>query len=174
MQNNKPIAWQDMQQDIDYHTVKLQQHRERVPDRSIQHITLPALPVGVAIYCQVRSQTTQNDRAEATARNTPRLQQMLTQIQGYDFKFMYKPGPELVLADTPSRFPNVYTGSKSGQCHDRQHRDGLATCRSSKTTSVEGGNDPRYRTDSTWPIIYTGWPDKLQDLPGEIRDYWSY
>ena len=25
----------------------------------------------------------------------PRLQQMLTQIQGYDFKLMYKPGPEL-------------------------------------------------------------------------------
>ena len=99
---------------------------------------------------------------------------MPTQIQGYDFKFMYKPGPELVLADTPSRFPNVYTGSKSGQFHDRQHRDGLATCRSSKTTSVKGGNDPRYRTESTWPIIYTGWPDKLQDLPGEIRDYWSY
>ena len=57
VQNNKPIAWQDMQQYIDYHTVKLQQHRERMPGRSIQHITLPALPVGVAIYCQVRSQT---------------------------------------------------------------------------------------------------------------------
>ena len=40
----------------------------------------------------------------------PRLQRMLTQIQGNDFKFMYKPGPELVLADTLSRFPNVYNG----------------------------------------------------------------
>ena len=36
----------------------------------------------------------------------PRLQRMLTQIQGYNFDILYRPGKDMVLADTLSRLPN--------------------------------------------------------------------
>ena len=36
----------------------------------------------------------------------PRLQRMLTKIQGYDFKVTYRPGKDMLLADTLSRLPN--------------------------------------------------------------------
>ena len=36
----------------------------------------------------------------------PRLQRMLLQIQGYNFKVKYRPGKTMVLADTLSRLPN--------------------------------------------------------------------
>ena len=41
----------------------------------------------------------------------PRLQRMLTKIQGYDLDILYQPGQSLVLADTLSRLPNE---AKSG------------------------------------------------------------
>ena len=37
----------------------------------------------------------------------PRLQRMLLKLQGYDFTIVYRPGSEMVLADTLSRLPNT-------------------------------------------------------------------
>ena len=36
----------------------------------------------------------------------PRIQRMMTKIQGYDFKVTYIPGPKGIMADTLSRLPN--------------------------------------------------------------------
>ena len=36
----------------------------------------------------------------------PRLQRMLLKIQGYDFDVVYRPGSQMILADTLSRLPN--------------------------------------------------------------------
>ena len=36
----------------------------------------------------------------------PRIQRMMTKIQGYAFKVTYIPGPKVIMADTLSRLPN--------------------------------------------------------------------
>ena len=40
----------------------------------------------------------------------PRIQRMMTKIQGYDFKIMYVPGHKLIISDTLSRMPNPNSG----------------------------------------------------------------
>ena len=40
----------------------------------------------------------------------PRIQRMMTKIQGYDFKITYVPGPKLIISDTLSRMPNPNSG----------------------------------------------------------------
>ena len=81
----------------------------------------------------------------------PRLQRMLTQIQGYDFKLVYKPG---VMIDSIEMDLLHFAPVKQHQLREETTRD----------TALR----------ALGQVIYTGWPDKLQDLPGEIRDYWSY
>ena len=41
----------------------------------------------------------------------PRLQRMLIKTQGYNYEVMYRPGTQMVLADTLSRLPNPENNS---------------------------------------------------------------
>ena len=110
----------------------------------------------------------------------PRLQRMLTKIQGYDFDILYQPGQSLVLADTLSRLPNE---AKSGDVEVDHRVDSIVIDDISldlinfspvKQTEIreETARDPVLR--SLLQTIYSGWPDKMQELPKPLREYWSY
>ena len=110
----------------------------------------------------------------------PRLQRMLTKIQGYDFDILYQPGQSLLLADTLSRLLNE---AKSGDGEVDHRVDSIVIDDISldlmnfspvKQTEIceETARDPVLR--SLLQTIYSGWPDKMQELPKPLRKYWSY
>ena len=113
-----------------------------------------------------------------------RIQRMMTKIQGYDFKVTYIPGPKVIMADTLSRLPNSNT-SEDVLSNDHVHGISISECTiididllnfspPPKQSEIRQFTtiDPVLKTLSE--TIYTGWPDNIQQLPSEGREYWSY
>ncbi len=113
----------------------------------------------------------------------PRIQRMMTKIQGYDYTVKYVAGSKLVVADTLSRLPNA---AKSGDVIIDYHVNDISLdeCTSididllnfSPTKQSElrqtTSTDPVMKTLSD--IIYSGWPENIKEVPKEVREYWSY
>ena len=109
----------------------------------------------------------------------PRLQRMLLRLQRYDFIVKYKPGKEMVLADTLSR---AYL---TNQELDESQMDEDLTCHvhsvlSSKPISEdkleqikkETDNDQTMKNLST--MIRRGWPETKKQTPKDVQDFWNY
>ena len=64
--------------------------------------TLPPLPVCATIHSHHRPQTFGDHMPQAL----PRLQRLMLRIQGYNYCIEYRPGRDMLLADTLSRMPN--------------------------------------------------------------------
>ena len=117
------------------------------------------------------------------ARAPPRLQRMLLKVQGYDFDIQHRPGSEMILADTLSRLPGV-----DASVVDLDLRvDGISIADDIDATAVDMIHfspqkaselrthtlaDPDLYTLQN--IIITGWPNRQNDLPRNVRQYWSY
>ena len=99
----------------------------------------------------------------------PRLQRMLLRLQPYDITITYRPGKDMLLADTLSRRPSP-TNTHINLDLQIQFVQ----------FSKERINQLRLETanDDTMPklieLIVGGWPDKLKDLPKQLRPYWSF
>ena len=112
----------------------------------------------------------------------PRLQRMLTKIQGYDFKVTYRPGKDMLLADTLSRLPNpdnneevqldLKVDAVTGP-QDDEIELALINFSTQKRKALveETQKDPVLR--ELMSIIYMGWPDSIKQLPTDLRPYWS-
>lgn len=112
----------------------------------------------------------------------PQLQRMLMKIQGYDFNLVYRPGAEMVLSDTLSRLPNL----ANNHILDLDDVDIIAmdeidqveldllnfSTDKQKQIREETSKDDTLRALAQ--VIYTGWPDTIQDLPTALREYWAY
>ena len=94
------------------------------------------------------------------------LQRMLLQLQDYDFTIKYRPGEEMVIADTLSRYSpedtpeilldisvnHVYIDAEKKQDYQLAIKD-----------------DPLL--SALADTIITGWPDDIKDVPKALRPY---
>ena len=109
----------------------------------------------------------------------PRLQRMLLQLQKYSFTLHYKPGKEMILADTLSRaYIEDCTTSQSAL------EEELA-CMVHMVLSNAPFSDAKLEEvrkamseDTTMRLLQTtsqtGWPDKISETPAELKEFWTY
>ena len=95
-----------------------------------------------------------------------RLQRMLLRLQNYDVKIAYKPGREMVVADTLSRYapliaPEVALDLAIHHVH--------ITPEKKKVFQKCIQEDPLLR--SLAETILAGWPEDITDLPNALRPY---
>ena len=102
--------------------------------------------------------------------DTPaRLQRMLLRLQNYDMKIIYRPGREMLVADTLSRYapmptPEVALDLAIHHVHITPEKK-LAFQQSIQ-------DDPLLR--SLAETIIAGWPEDIKDLPNALRPYHTY
>ncbi|CAB4036001.1 Hypothetical predicted protein [Paramuricea clavata] len=109
----------------------------------------------------------------------PRLQRILLRLQRYDFIAKYKPGKEMVLADTLSRayVPNSEPDESHVEdeveyhTHSVLHRIPVSTDKLEKIRE-EKPKDPTMIFLLT--VIRRGWPQYRQQTPIEIHEFWNY
>lgn len=107
----------------------------------------------------------------------PRLQRMMIKIQGYDFEVKYRPGSEMIIADTLSRLPNPSKTEEIPLDHrvdQVQVQMDLLNFSPARQDNIreETLRDTTLKTLSQ--VIFTGWPDDIKALPTCIRDFWGY
>src|SRR5215469_12171739 len=110
-----------------------------------------------------------------------RLQRMLLRIMTYDFDLMYKPGTQVIIADTLSRayltsFSEAvnFTADLASVSSDEIEYD-LRMIASEKTISMireVAKNDSAYELLRKQILI--GWPENSKSLPLEIREYAAF
>ena len=109
----------------------------------------------------------------------PRLQRMLLRLQRYDFTAKYKPGKEMVLADTLSRafIPEIKLDASHMEneveyhAHSVLHRMPVSTNKMEKIRK-ETSKDPTMMI--LLNMIHRGWPQSRRQTPVEIREFWNY
>ena len=109
----------------------------------------------------------------------PRLQRMLLRLQRYEFTMKYKPGKEMVIADTLSR---AYLTSQDAD--DSQMEEELAchvhAVNSRIPVSEEKLEEIKKEVESDQTMktlsatIHRGWPETRKQTPSEIQDFWNY
>ena len=108
----------------------------------------------------------------------PRLQRMLLQLQRYTFTLEYKPGTDMILADTLSR---AYINA----CPDSDNLEEDLVCAINLLVNNLPVSDPKLEEirnataqDTTMMTlkgtIESGWPEKKSEVPQELRPYWNY
>lgn len=104
----------------------------------------------------------------------PRLQRMLLRLQRYDFTLRYKPGKEMVIADTLSR------ACTTGDTTDRMEEELKCAVHLILSTGMsevwlqeikEATNEDQSMQKLKIHIQH-GWPEEQSRVPEEIRDYW--
>ena len=95
-----------------------------------------------------------------------RLQSMLLTLQNYNLKVIYKPGPDMHISDTLSRATvlpqstdTIYT--KHNICNLQRAQE--------DTEQIEGDEALQLLKAA----VLQGWPDRWEDTPLAIREYWS-
>ena len=114
-----------------------------------------------------------------------RLQRMLLRIQGYNYRIIYRPGSQMIIADALSRLPDPKTRSDVDLDERIDNIDididaeklcniALINFGQEKKKSIieETLNDPDLATLKE--VVINGWPNTIKDLPEKIRSYWSY
>ncbi len=113
----------------------------------------------------------------------PRLQRMMLKVQGYDFKVIYRPGSEMVLADTLSRLPNQKKDREleldnrvdSILFEDVNNIDiDLMNFSPVKQSQIREETSKDAVLNGLAQVIFTGWPEKIQELPTDLREFWCY
>ena len=113
-------------------------------------------------------------------RAPPRIQRMMTKIQGYNYTIKYLPGPQHVISDTLSRLPNPHT-RVNVSIDDHVNEITINECTDisidllnfspAKQSELRHSTsaEPVMRTLSG--LIHTGWPEKISDIPKEVREF---
>ena len=109
-----------------------------------------------------------------------RLQRMLLRIVTYDFELVYKPGTQVIIADTLSRayIPNCSEAIKFTRelaTVTEEIECDLRVIASEKTIALlkeAARNDDVYKL--LRKQILLGWPECRDSVPNDIRDYWTF
>ena len=107
----------------------------------------------------------------------PRLQRMLLQLQRYNFTLLYKPGKEMILADTLSRA--YIKGAPDSDLEED------LVCAVSLVIDNLPVSDPKLEAirvaterDPTMTklqdTIRRGWPERKSEIPQELNGYWNF
>ena len=100
----------------------------------------------------------------------PRLLTMLLKLQGYDMTIKYRPGREMILADSLSRAPN----KRNASTINLDTKIALVQFSNEKISTLQHATKEDGILSQLFDIIVTGWPEKQRDLPRDLRPYWSY
>ena len=108
----------------------------------------------------------------------PRLQRMLLRLQRYDYKLRYKPGKEMILADTLSRA--YIHNTEQQEDFDKELSSYIhsilanipATDTRLEEIRVATAQDEKMQ--SLKSAILDGWPEKQSQVPEPIRIYWNF
>ena len=100
----------------------------------------------------------------------PRLQRMLLEVQGYDFKIKYRPGKEVMLADGLSRLPNE---SKNQQIN-LDIKIQFVNFTPDKLSQLKEESRKDEIIAALKEVIVEGWPEERKKLPSPLRQFWSY
>ena len=108
----------------------------------------------------------------------PRLQRMLLRLQKYDFKLKYKPGKEMLIADTLSRacIKDTTTDRMEEELscavnlvlNNSSVSDVHVWLQEIKETTTKYQSMQMIRN-----LIQFGWPEKQSQVPKEIQEYWN-
>ena len=99
----------------------------------------------------------------------PRLQRLLLKLQGYNYTLEYLKGSEMTIADTLSRLPN----EKESQTIDLDIRVDHVKFSTDRVESIRAGTKADPMLQELTNIVLTGWPNSIQDLPHNVRSFWS-
>ncbi|GFO00743.1 transposon ty3-i Gag-Pol polyprotein [Plakobranchus ocellatus] len=106
----------------------------------------------------------------------PRIQRLVLRLQKYDIHISYKPGKDLVLADTLSRDPKRQTDSDDDHVEVEQQVHFLC---SNLSVSKQKQEEIRMETqnDNQLQILINtmreGWPGNRQEVLTEVREFWD-
>ena len=98
----------------------------------------------------------------------PRLQRMLLRIQPYEMRIKYRPGKELLLADTLSRL-----NPKPGDTIELEKTIHSIRWSDQKTEELRKLTKEDPELNVLMETVVKGWPEKSLDVPKCIRFYWS-
>ena len=111
---------------------------------------------------------------------SPRLQRMIIQIHGYNCTVIYRPGKEMILADTRSRSPNTKNNSSIQFDPHVDDIDIQLEDSTYITMALINFSKPKQHPlkdeTASYPIlrelmntIVTGWPDCIKQLPADYE-----
>ena len=99
-----------------------------------------------------------------------RLQRMLLRLQRYDYRIIYKPGKEMLLADSLSRLPKSKEGDTEIPLNIHISFVQFSTERLMELREhTSKDSELLLLTD----LIKSGFPEKQKDIHTSIRKYWS-
>ncbi len=99
----------------------------------------------------------------------PRLQQMLLRLQPYNATIVYRPGKEILLADSLSRPPSATNRHIDLDLHIH-----FVQFSAERLSKIKLGTAKDKTLAELKEIIVTGWPEKMKDLPKPLRAYWPF
>ena len=100
----------------------------------------------------------------------PRLQRMLTKLQGYQINISYQKGSDNSLADGLSRFPNA----KNNEPIDLDIRVDFVHFTPNRLNELQTASLADPILNALRETIIIGWPDNSKDLPLDIRPFWNF
>ena len=128
------------------------------------------------IYLQGRRFTVQSDHKplemihlKSMHNVPPHLQRMLLQLQKYDMKIEYKPGSEMLLADTLSRCPARYSQEIKLDLRVDYIAFTSAWIETLRETTCE---DPVLST--AYQLVQHRWPKERRRVPNVAKYYWDF
>ena len=101
-----------------------------------------------------------------------RLQRMLLRLQRYDYSINYRPGKEMVLADSLSRLPTCRNG-KSEEI-DLSHKVCYIQFSTSRLQELRDASKQDEELCLLARYITRGFPEKYKDIHQHVRKYWSF
>lgn len=107
----------------------------------------------------------------------PRLQRMLLKVQGYSFDVIYRPGSQMILADTLSRLPNPENNTDidlDEQVDATDVTTAMINFSEQKQTKLREETIKDPTLCAVRDLVYNGWPEHIKDLPNPARPYWSF
>ena len=105
----------------------------------------------------------------------PRLQRMLVKIQGYAYIVKYRPGKEMVVSDALSRQPNpTNTAEVDLDMRVDEMSFNMINFSQKKQQTLRDETRKCPMLSALSEVIFQGWPEKMRDLPSELRSFWSY
>ena len=99
-----------------------------------------------------------------------RLQAMMLEIQGYQYKVKYIPGKDIGLADALSRLPNP----KNNEDVPVDVRVETVQFSQNMVEEIRKETNLDPSLNELKDVIYNGWPETRNELATPIRDFWSY
>ena len=106
--------------------------------------------------------------------NVPkRLQRMIIRLQRYDYEIIYKPGTEMLLADTLSRAFLPDTGGEHHKFDNVQSTDYLAVS-DKRLREIQDHTEADPTMCLLRDTILRGWPNDKRTLPSELTPYFKF